>query len=86
MDKVLNRIATAEVADVFHACSEEFLQSSHLCQQQQKAFNDIACCRTSHPGGHINICNHCGYKQQAYNFPILGTGYATTGIVPNVSF
>ncbi len=67
MDKVLNKRETAEVAAVFHACSEDFLPGSHLCHQQQKAFNDIACCRTSQLGGHINTCNHCGYKRQAYN-------------------
>jgi len=67
MDKVFNQRETTEVADVFHACPEEFLNSSHLCHQQQKAFNDIICCRTSQMGGHINICNHCGYRQQAYN-------------------
>ena len=41
MDKVLNRIATAEVADVFQFCLEDFPGSNHLCHQQQKAFNDI---------------------------------------------
>jgi hypothetical protein len=86
MDKVLNKRGTAEVAAVFHACSEDFLHSSHLCHQQQKAFSDIACCRTSQLGGHINTCNHCGYKQQAYNFPILGTGCVITVTALNVSF
>lgn len=67
MDKVLNKRETAEVAAVFHSCSEEFLYSIHLCRQQQKAFNDIACCRSSQLGGHINTCDHCGHKAQAYN-------------------
>lgn len=67
MDKVFNKRETTEVANVFHGCPEDFLQSSHLCHQQQKAFSDIACCRTSQLGGHINTCNHCGYKTQAYN-------------------
>ena len=66
MDKILKK-ETAEVASVFHACSEDFLHSKQLCHQQQKAFSDIACCRTSQLGGHINTCTHCKYKQQAYN-------------------
>ena len=67
MDKVFNKRQTAEVADVFLSCSEDFLHINHICHQQQKAFNDIICCRTSQMGGHISTCNHCGYKQQAYN-------------------
>lgn len=56
-----------EVATIFNSYHEEFLLKNHLCHEQQKAFNAIASCRTSRLGGHINTCNRCGHKQQAYN-------------------
>lgn len=38
-----------------------------LCSTRLKAFLDITSCRSSALGGHINACNKCGFKQQAYN-------------------
>jgi len=56
-----------EVADIFSAHAEEFLQKNNLCIQQEKAFNDIIQCRTALLGGHINQCDKCGYARQSYN-------------------
>ncbi len=57
----------AEVAAIFNSYHEEFMLTNHLCPEQQKAFNAIVDCRTSQLGGHINTCNQCAHKQQAYN-------------------
>lgn len=56
-----------EVATIFKFYHKEFIQTNRLCPEQQKAFDAIMSCRTSQLGGHINTCNQCGHKQQAYN-------------------
>ncbi len=67
METTVNKRQNVEVADVFLACNEQIREQQYLCHIQQKALGDIAACRTVDMGGHINTCNHCGFKQQAYN-------------------
>lgn len=62
-----NRQHNIEVADVIGSCTEEQVSSLGLVPVQAKAYHDILSCRTSELGGHLNICNKCGFKQQAYN-------------------
>jgi hypothetical protein len=58
-----------EVADVFHAYQQEFLQRWEpvLSRQQHKALRDIGLCRTAALGGHLEQCNHCPYQSFAYD-------------------
>jgi len=67
METLTNKRQKAEVAGVFHTCMEQVGTKHNLCHVQQKALDDIASCRTSLLGGHINSCNQCGFKRQAYN-------------------
>jgi hypothetical protein len=67
MKKSYSNKHTVEVADVILGCTEEQLKSISLVPVQIKALHDILACRTNALGGHLNICNQCGYTQQAYN-------------------
>jgi Putative transposase/Transposase zinc-binding domain len=58
-----------EVADVIHQHGEEFLKrwGRTVSPQQRKALRDIGACRTAILGGHIEQCNHCSHRVNAYN-------------------
>lgn len=67
METSINKRQKVEVAEVFNTCRKQGGAKHNLCHVQQKALDDIASCRTSLLGGHINSCNQCGFKKQAYN-------------------
>lgn len=67
METSINKRQKTEVASVFHTCMEQARAKHNFCHVQQKALDDITSCRTSLQGGHINSCNQCGFKKQAYN-------------------
>lgn len=67
METAINKRKKTEVAGVFNACIEQIEEQQNLCRTQLRALSDITTCRTANMGGHINACNHCGFKQQAYN-------------------
>ncbi len=56
-----------EVSDVIEACYDELYKNYNVTYEQDKVLNALLRCRTSQAGGHIMGCNHCQYKQQAYN-------------------
>src|SRR6202522_2423638 len=58
-----------EVADVFHAHQNEFLQRwSHvLSDRQRKVLRDIGRCRTAALGAHLERCDRCSYETVAYD-------------------
>jgi hypothetical protein len=58
-----------EVADVFHAHQQEFLQRwGHVVScQQRKALRDIGLCRTAGLGTHLEQCDRCAYETIAYD-------------------
>jgi hypothetical protein len=58
-----------EVADVFHAYQEEFLQrwGHALSDQQRKVLRDIGRCRTAALGTHLERCDRCSYETVAYD-------------------
>jgi Putative transposase/Transposase zinc-binding domain len=58
-----------EVADVFHAHENEFLQcwGHALSDQQRKVLRDIGRCRTAALGMHIERCDRCSYETVAYD-------------------
>jgi hypothetical protein len=58
-----------EVADVFHAHQNRFLQRwGHVVSdQQRKALRDIGRCRTASLGTHLERCDRCDYETVAYD-------------------
>jgi hypothetical protein len=58
-----------EVADVIRSHGAAFLQKygSHLSATQKKALRELALCRTSALGGHVERCLDCGHERPAYN-------------------
>ena len=58
-----------EVADVFRAHREEFLElwGHTMSSQQRKALRDIGACRTAALGGHVEECDQCAHRLIAYN-------------------
>lgn len=58
-----------EVADVIRSHGAAFLSKygRHLSVTQKKALRDLACCRTSALGGHVERCLDCGAARIAYN-------------------
>ena len=58
-----------EVADILRAQGDRFLERyrSSIGFQQLKAFRAILRCRTAALGGHIDVCQRCGYQANSYN-------------------
>jgi len=58
-----------EVADIIRAYGEAFLErhGSRLSDTQRRALRDLAACRTSALGGHVEHCLDCGHERIAYN-------------------
>jgi len=56
-----------EVGDIFRIFGEEYRQSHKLPLLHLKVMHAIEVCRTAYLGGHIEECNHCGYRRNAYN-------------------
>ena len=59
-----------EVADILRGQGNRFLEryQSNFSYQQLKAFRAISSCRTAALGGHIDVCQHCGYEaSMSYN-------------------
>ena len=58
-----------EVADVFHAHQNEFLQrwGHAVSDQQRKVLRDIGLCRTAALGTHLERCDRCNYETVAYD-------------------
>ena len=58
-----------EVADVFHAHQDPFLQrwGHALSDQQRKVLRDIGLCRTAALGTHLERCDRCSYETLAYD-------------------
>jgi hypothetical protein len=58
-----------EVADVFRAHQDQFLQrwGHTLSDQQRKVLHDIGLCRTAALGAHLERCDRCSYETVAYD-------------------
>ena len=58
-----------EVADVFRAHQQDFLQRwGHVVsRQQRKVLRDIGLCRTAALGTHLERCDRCHYETLAYD-------------------
>jgi hypothetical protein len=58
-----------EVADIIRAYGATFLErhGSGLSDTQRRTLRDLAACRTSALGGHVEHCLDCGHERIAYN-------------------
>jgi hypothetical protein len=56
-----------EVADIVRAHGEAYLRRHLVTADQRKVLRDIASCRTSALGGHVDVCSACGFERPSYN-------------------
>jgi hypothetical protein len=56
-----------EVADIFRIYGNDYLKDHPLPYAQKKVMRHITVCRTAELGGHVEQCDRCGYKRNAYN-------------------
>jgi len=56
-----------EVADIFRAHGEACRRSRVLTPQQARAMRAVESCRTAALGGHLEVCDRCGFERPAYN-------------------
>jgi predicted Zn-ribbon and HTH transcriptional regulator len=56
-----------EVSDIFRQFGAAYQQEHKLPLQQLKAMTAIARCRTGALGGHVDVCDQCGYERISYN-------------------
>lgn len=56
-----------EVADIFRMYGEDYRSKNKLSFEQLKAMRHIEICRTAELGGHIEVCDQCGFQKNAYN-------------------
>jgi hypothetical protein len=56
-----------EVADIFRAHGEVYRQQHVLTPDQEKVMRAIEACRTEVLGGHLDVCDSCGYSRPSYN-------------------
>ena len=56
-----------ELQEILKQYGQTFLDVFRLSYEQMKAYRDILNCRTAALGGHIDVCDHCGYEQHSYN-------------------
>jgi hypothetical protein len=58
-----------EVAEVIRRHGPELLEryGGTLNPAQRRVLHDLANCRTSALGGHVELCDRCGHRQIAYN-------------------
>ena len=55
--------AAVTIADVLR----DHVAGLHLSPEQAKVVAHILACRTGRLGGHVAVCDHCGYKHFAYH-------------------
>jgi hypothetical protein len=56
-----------EVADIFHAHGPAYRRSHVLTPPQARVMRAICRCRTAALGGHLEVCDRCGFERPAYN-------------------
>ena len=56
-----------EVADIFGAHAADYLKAHPVSVDQRKVIEAILACRTAALGGHLDVCDACGYAQVSYN-------------------
>lgn len=55
------------VTDIFRLHGEAFRADHVLTPDQHRVLRALAACRTAALGGHLEVCDQCGYERPAYN-------------------
>jgi len=56
-----------DIADIFRTHGEAYRQRHTLSREQRATMRALVTCRTAVLGGHLDVCDHCGYARPAYN-------------------
>jgi hypothetical protein len=56
-----------EVADIFRAKGAAYREKHTLTPEQARVMCAIETCRTASLGGHLDVCDQCGFERPAYN-------------------
>ena len=56
-----------EVADIFRIYGNDYLKNHPVPYRHKKVMHHIKVCRTAELGGHLEQCDKCGFKRNAYN-------------------
>lgn len=56
-----------QVADIFRAHGDAYRRAHRLSHEQRCAMRSIERCRTAALGGHLDVCDRCGYQRPSYN-------------------
>ena len=57
----------AEVADIFRVYGNDYSKDYPLPYSHKKVMDHIRACRTAKLGGHVEQCDTCCFKRNAYN-------------------
>jgi hypothetical protein len=61
------RRSELEVADIFRAHGKAYIQSHRVTPEQGAVIRAMTACRTEALGGHLEVCDSCGYIRPSYN-------------------
>jgi len=56
-----------DLGDIFRAHGQTYREKHTLTDAQIKAMRAIETCRTAALGGHVDLCDSCGYERPSYN-------------------
>lgn len=56
-----------QLADVFRQYGDRVVYDYDLTPARLRVLRDLMRCRTAALGGHMDVCDHCGHSQPAYN-------------------
>jgi hypothetical protein len=56
-----------QVADIFRAHGQAYRAKHSLTPDQARVMRAIETCRTAALGGHVDVCDRCGFERPAYN-------------------
>lgn len=61
------RRPAVEVADIFRTHGQVYRDTHALSSHRLRVMRDIEACRTEILGGHLDVCEDCGFSRPAYN-------------------
>lgn len=64
-----------EIADIFRKHGEAYREANALTPEQRAVMRAIQTCRTAVLGGHVDVCDACGFSRPAYNSCIMESAW-----------
>jgi hypothetical protein len=59
--------AGLQIADIFRVHGDAYRREHRLSTEQRCAMRSIEVCRTAALGGHLDVCDRCGFERPSYN-------------------